>query len=252
MLTLSILDLHDVEFVASKPFPAPAGFHLDALESNSAEWGLDDPPRSYGAGDDSILACVAALRGLQAEGKVRRFGLAGYPLPVLVRLSHLILASTGRPVDIVQTYAHHTLACADLTGFLPAFAAAKVGQVVNAAPLAMGLLTTGGGPEWHPAKQVATLRDAAAEAVGVARAKGSSIEAAACGFGYREIEYAGAPVPVVVGCTDLAQLHQTLKAYKAVNGGEGTTREAEEAVMRLFEERGVRHYSWQSPMPQAF
>jgi aryl-alcohol dehydrogenase-like predicted oxidoreductase len=193
---------------------------------------------------------------MQAEGKIRAVGLAGYPLPTLLRLALLILHETGSPVDVVQTYAHQTLLCSTLEdGFLAAFATARVAQVVNAAPLSMGILTAGGGPAWHPAKSVAAVYDATREAVQLARECGSTIEAAACGFGYRTLEYNGAPVPVVVGCTNLDQIHQTLRTYAEVNGdgpADPSRVKAEKALVELFAQRGVKNVSWQSPAPDAF
>ncbi|KAL7421550.1 hypothetical protein Q5752_003319 [Cryptotrichosporon argae] len=263
---LDVVYLHDVEFVASAPFPVPAGHHVDALQpasTASAAYHLDAPHVSLGAGDDAILSCFAALRGLQAAGKVRAIGLAAYPLPTLLRLSLLVLAATGRPVDIVQSYAHHTVLTPTLAPFLDALTGpAQVGQVVNAAPLAMGILTTSGGPDWHPARSAdadaARLFAATREAVKLARERGTSLEDVAIGFGYRTLRQLDArPVPVVVGCTDLDQLRATLEAYTAVNGGEGEEaakkrKAVEEEVGELFEQRGVRGWSWQSPGPAAF
>lgn len=261
-LTHPRADLHDVEFVASKPFPTPAGAHLDALTDPqvAAAYGLDDPTVSYGPGDDKILACLAVLREFQARGVVKRIGIAGLPLPVLLRISLLALHKTGVPIDVVQSYSHQTLQCSTLgDGFLDALTTtARVPQVLNAAPLSMGILTAAGGPAWHPAKQIPALYGATREAVELARQCGSTIEAAACGFGYRELRDGnGVPVPVVVGCTDLAQLHQTLRTWADVNGGgavEGVEERlvAEDKVVELFKERGVHNYMWQSPAPEAF
>lgn len=240
--------------MASKPFPTPAGAHLEALSAKAAEYGLDNPGVSYGEGDDSILASFEALRQLQAEGKICRVGLAGYPLPVLLRLCLLILAKTGRPVDIVQSYAHQTLLCSTLEdGYLSAFEKARVPQVVNASPLSMGILTAAGGPDWHPAKRVPALYEPTRQAVQIAKECGSTIEAAACGFGYRTLEYNGHPVPVVVGCTNLDQIHQTLRTFADVNSGRAdpAREKAEKAILELFESKGVRNISWQSPAPEA-
>jgi aryl-alcohol dehydrogenase-like predicted oxidoreductase len=232
--------------------------HLFALGSESEAYGLspEDAGTSFGPGDDSILACVAALRGLQSVGKIRRVGLAGYPLPVLLRLSRLVLARTGTPIDVVQTYAHQTVLCDTLGAFLPALAEARVPQVVSAAPLSMGLLTAGGGPAWHPARRVPALFDATREAVTLAREQGNgvSIEAAACAYGYKPLEHGGAPVPVVIGCTNLDQVHLTLRAFGEVQRGEvsADNLRVQEELVKLFEGRGVRNVSWQSPAPEAF
>ncbi|BEI90139.1 uncharacterized protein CcaverHIS019_0302090 [Cutaneotrichosporon cavernicola] len=248
-LYLDVVYLHDVEFVADAP-PAQ-GTHLDALGDGAAEYHLTSL-EPLGAGDQVVLAALDALRDLQSEGKIRAIGIAGYPLPTMLRLCRLAQAA-GHPVDVVQSYAHQTVLCSTLASFLPAFEAAGVKQVVNAAPLAMGILTAHGGPEWHPAKYVPAVYDATRAAVRLAKEMGSTIEDVACAFGYRPLNMAnGAVVPVVIGCTDLKQLHMTLKSYAEVNGGQVSeaTLEAEDAVVKLFEERGVHNVSWQSPAPK--
>lgn len=258
-------DLHDCEFVANAP-PAQ-GTHLDALGASAAAYHLSDlgTTTSLGAGDDAVVVALEALRDLQAEGKIRAVGLAGYPLPTLLRLSALILARTGKPVDVVQNYAHQTLQCSTLgDGYVSALEKAGVRQVVNAAPLSMGILTAGGGPAWHPAKAIPSVYGATREAVELAKERGSTIEEVAIAFGYRDLRQSnGAVVPVVVGCTDLEQLHATLRAYADVNAekredtaGEKERREkrdrVEEEVIALFKERGVHNVSWQSPAPDHY
>lgn len=249
---LDVVYLHDPEFVASAPFPCPAGTHLDALGADAGKYHLVEPYIPLGHGDAAILACLQALRDLQAQGKIRRVGLAGYSLPVLLRLCRMAKAA-GQPVDIVQTYAHQTILCASMEGYLPAFTDLGV-KIVNAAPLSMGLLTTGGGPDWHPARKMPELFGATREAVQVAKDCGSSIEDVACAFGYRTVLQGGEPVPVVIGCTDLKQLHQTLKVYADVQRGAGDEKRdaAEKEVLALFKAKGVHNLSWQSPAPDAF
>ncbi|TXT11113.1 hypothetical protein VHUM_01864 [Vanrija humicola] len=252
---LDVVYLHDVEFAASGPYPVPAGLPLESLAAGTE--GLAPPYTSLGAGDDAILASLAALRELQAEGKIKRVGIAGYTLPVLLRLALLVLHATGRPLDLVQSYSHQTLQNSALgDGYLAALNAdARVGQVVNAAPLSMGLLTRSGGPEWHPARKVPKLHPAVAEAADLAAAHGTSIEAVAIAFGYKELRQAdGKVVPVVIGCTTLPQLHQALQTFHDINSGAvDEKRDAVAAeITELFKQRGVHNYSWQSPGPNQF
>ncbi|CAK9783576.1 Aldo/keto reductase [Cutaneotrichosporon oleaginosum] len=245
---LDVVYLHDVEFVADAP-PAQ-GTHLDAL-TNPAAFHLTDPT-PLGAGDERVLAALGALRDLEAAGKVRRIGIAGYPLPTLLRLCRLAQAA-GLPVDVVQSYAHHTLQCSTLPAFLAAFEDAGVAQVLNAAPLAMGILTAGGGPDWHPAKYIPDVYPATREAVDVAKQRGTSIEQVACNLAYRPLLLgSGGVVPCVIGCTDLAQLHVTLRAFAAANNGdvEEKVMETERVLVELFKSRGVHNVSWQSPAPK--
>jgi aryl-alcohol dehydrogenase-like predicted oxidoreductase len=130
---------------------------LEALTNpkEREQYHLDPPYKPAGPGEQSILDTYAALRELQLAGKIRKIGIAGYPLPFLLRLALLIKEQTGRPIDIVQSYAHQTLLNSTLSaGYIAAFERAGVKQVVNAAPLSMGILTTQGGPDWHPIREV--------------------------------------------------------------------------------------------------
>lgn len=86
-----ISDLHDVEFRSS--LPCPAGKHLRALQpAHASEYGLaPDQLSPEGDGDLEILGAIEELRLLQAEGKVLHVGIAGYPLPTLLRFARLVL-----------------------------------------------------------------------------------------------------------------------------------------------------------------
>lgn len=244
-----ISDLHDVEFRSS--LPCPAGKHLRALQpAHASEYGLaPDQLSPQGEGDLEILGAIEELRLLQAEGKVLHVGIAGYPLPTLLRFARLVLHTTGRPIDVVQTYAHQTLANHILSeGFLAAFEDAQVGTVTNAGPLAMGLLTKGGGPEWHPARKT-DLFGVTREAVELCDKDGVAIEDVATDFGYKELRMRdGRKVPAVVGCKTLEEIHANLRSFKRANGEDGKReREVGERVVALMEERGVRNWSWNNP-----
>lgn len=254
--------------------------------SKAEAWGLVEPYEPRGDGDRLVLAAFAELRALQREGKIRACGLAGYPLPTLLRFCRLIRAQTGQPVDVVQNYSHFTLQNSTLEEYLPLFTAAGVGQVINASPLSMGLLTTQGPPWWHPAVYVDELRTSAREAAEFCRAQGGSIEEEALRFGYRRLTMGrpraqpedgtgattegeagegregkkgdGEPkgvaeeekvVPCVVGCSTLPQLLQTLETFKRVREGEAES-ELGRKVRNLLRERGALGVSWQKPAPE--
>ena len=94
----------------------------------------------------------------QQQRKIRYVGISGYPLPVLLRLAKVIRAETGRPLDIIQSYAHFTLqnTCLGDDDTLAGFRDAGVAVVPNASPLGMGLLRSVGVPvgakgDFHPA-----------------------------------------------------------------------------------------------------
>ncbi|ORY26670.1 Aldo/keto reductase family-domain-containing protein [Naematelia encephala] len=256
---LDVVYLHDVEFIATDPYPSPAGHHLPALDPSTSEaktFHLDTTTYSpLGRGDEIILGALGALRTLQSAGKIRKVGIAGYPLPLLLRLSLMILHTTGIPLDIVQSYAHQTVQNAALgEGYLEAFTEkAKVNQVVNAAPLSMGILTTRGGPDWHPViASKSPLEAVCKQAVELCQQRETSIEVVGTDFGFRVLRQQDLKrVPVVIGCKNLQEMERTLKSWWAVNNSDGHVKEigeVEKQVMALFDQRGVRNWSWQSPM----
>lgn len=206
---------------------------------------------------------------------IRHVGIAAYPLPLLLRIALLVLHTTGKPLDVVQTYAHQTLANSSLEdGYLHALVEhAKVGMVVSASPLGMGLLTKGGLPDWHPARKAlgGKIVDAVQEAVRVCEGKGRTVEDVACEFGYRELllpphpagreqgekggEGVQVPVPIVVGCKSLQEVHASLKCFARANDDSQESKKRRDADQALqdevrgtFERLGVRNWSWQSPL----
>ncbi|MGH9593050.1 MAG: aldo/keto reductase [Bryobacteraceae bacterium] len=105
----------------------------------------------FGSLDQVIDEAIPALREVQRQGKVRFVGITGLPLKIFP-------AVLGRTeVDCVMSYCHYCLNDTSLTSLLPLCEERGVG-IVNAAPLAMGLLTGKQLPEWHPAP--APLREA--------------------------------------------------------------------------------------------
>ncbi len=98
------------------------------------------------ARDIVLRIAIPALAELQQEGTVRMIGICGYPLDALDE----IIRSSPHPLQVVQSYSHLTLQNDKLLAKAAAWQARGI-FVVNAAPLSMGLLTTRGPPEWHPA-----------------------------------------------------------------------------------------------------
>jgi L-galactose dehydrogenase len=97
------------------------------------------------------------LHRLKAEGKCRFVGMSCYPLCLLRQ------AVERCNLDVVISYCHYNLQNRRLfKGFMTAAISHGVG-VLNASPLAMGLLTDQGPPPWHPAGDdiKATCRKAA-------------------------------------------------------------------------------------------
>jgi hypothetical protein len=139
-------------------------------------------------------------------------------------------------------------------GYLSAFEKAGVKQIVNAAPLSMGILTTHGGPEWHPIREVegGKYYQATREAVKLCHERGTTLEAVASDFGYRPVHQAdGRLVPVVIGCKNLEEVHRALESYARVAYDKTDSRGVQDEVRGLFERAGAADWSWANPGPEA-
>lgn len=116
---------------------------------------------------------LPALRKLQVQGKVRFLGVTGYPL----RIFRYVLERTE--LDLVLSYCRYALHDQSLEGLLPFLEERGVG-ILNAAPLAMGLLTEREPPAWHPASP--ELKSACARAAAYCRERGADIAQLALQF----------------------------------------------------------------------
>ncbi|WVQ72962.1 hypothetical protein IAR50_002524 [Cryptococcus sp. DSM 104548] len=243
---LDAVYLHDIEYT----LPPPSCSHTPLVDISS----VLSRPLVPTPEESTLLLAISTLRILQLSGKILKIGIAGYALPVLLRLSLLVLHTTGIPLDIVQTFGHHTIQNSCLEkGYLQAFEEeAKVDRVINAAPLSMGLLTTGGGPEWHPAREISPLWEASRAASDLCLSKDTSLEQISLSYAYRAIEQPSKKrVPVVIGCTELEHVRDSVLMWNQVNHENEVesrgSRELEESVRALFGEKGVEDWSWTCP-----
>ena len=186
----------------------------------------------------------------------RRADPSGYPLLTLLRLAQLIASPNGcnRPIDIVQSYSHHTLHNDTLPPFVPRFLAAGVRQVVSASPLSMGLLRNGPAPRWHPASP------ALHEAVRVAgeRVAPRQLASVAMSFGLSSCGTGACATPSVVGFSTPDEVEVALDLIRRLpkaalahrRPGEhvdAQTGADELAVVEEMERAGVHDWSWASP-----
>lgn len=252
----SSIDIHDVEYQSDDPVHRSNGYPLEALEDEAKRkmFHLEPPYAPLGPGEQSILDTYNALRECQKAGKIRKIGIAGFPLPFLLRLALLIREQTGEGIDVLQSYSHQTLLNSALADrYVVEFEKAGVKQVVNAAPLSMGILTTQGGPDWHPFRYESggKIFEATREASRLCQERGTTLEAVASDFGYRPVHHSnGNLVPVVIGCKDLSEVHRTLESYARVAYDRVDSRETQDEVCALFKARGVAGFSWASPSPE--
>jgi L-galactose dehydrogenase len=118
---------------------------------------------------------LPALERLRASGKVRFVGITGLPLRALTEvLAH-------HTCDTVLSYCHYSLNDTTLASAAPAWRATGAG-VIHASPLAMGLLSDGGPPAWHPAP--AALKQACAAAAAHCAARGRRLGDTALQFAF--------------------------------------------------------------------
>lgn len=138
--------------------------HLDLIQCHDIE---------FGDLDQIVEETLPALAGLREAGKVRCIGVTGYPLAALAHVAR------AAPIDTVLSYCRYSLLDRALGDAAPSFAARGV-AVMNASPLAMGLLSRRGAPDWHPAPPA--VRRAAAAAVRLCDARGVDIAQVALRF----------------------------------------------------------------------
>lgn len=123
-----------------------------------------------------IHETIPALHALKAAGKVRYIGITGLPLAKLRYVLDRVPAGT---LDTVLSFCHYCLNDDALGAHVAHFAERGAG-VINAAPLAMGLLSAQGPPAWHPAS--ASLKTYAKQAAAYCAAQGYPIEQLAIQF----------------------------------------------------------------------
>lgn len=127
----------------------------------------------FGSPDQVIEETIPALRALRQQGKVRYIGISGLPLKIFPAVLE------RAEVDTILSYCHYTLNDTALESLIPYLQSKRVG-ILNAAPLAMGLLSERPAPEWHPAPP--EIREACAQAAAYCRSRGVDIARLALQF----------------------------------------------------------------------
>lgn len=177
-----------------------------------------------------VLAAVKELRALRDKGLLRYVGISGYPVDHLASLAEMILRETGEPLDAVLSYSNYNIQNTRLArqDNMASFARARVGCLLNASMLSMGLLKSHGVDNtqmssWHPAP--AALRTACAklspmtgdetlEAVALRWALNSWGKVGAA-FGTHAGVDGGNKIGIsVMGVSSVAELDETAKLWK--------------------------------------
>lgn len=119
---------------------------------------------------------IPTLNRLKRQGKIRHTGICGLPLALFEQMLPVV------QVDAIISYCHYALNDTSLLRLLPLLDERGVG-LVNASPLSMGLLSTRGTPEWHPAGQ--ELKEVCLKAAKYAADRGEDIAKLAIQFATR-------------------------------------------------------------------
>ncbi|WP_219838735.1 aldo/keto reductase [Paenibacillus sp. R14(2021)] len=124
-----------------------------------------------------VEEALPALERLKQQGKIRYSGICGLPLALFEQLLPVI------EVDAIISYCHYALNDTSLLSLLPLLEARGIG-LVNASPLSMGLLSTRGTPDWHPASEA--LKKACLEAARFVESQGQDMAKLAIQFSTRD------------------------------------------------------------------
>ncbi len=146
--------------------------HIDLIQCHDIE---------FASLNQLVEETIPALQELKRKGKVQKIGVSALPLKTFRK----ILERTR--LDAILSYCHYCLNDITLVQLFP-YLKAKGTGIINASPLAMGLLTEKGPPKWHPAP--AEIRDACAKAVEHCKRKKANIARLALQFAVANKEIA--------------------------------------------------------------
>ena len=96
----------------------------------------------------TVLDILPLLEHYKSIGIINGIGINSYPIEPLKE----IINNTNIKIDSVGTYAHNTIINDSIKNDINYFKNKNI-KIINSSPLAMGLLTTDGPPDWHPASE---------------------------------------------------------------------------------------------------
>ena len=142
---------------------------------------------------------LPALEKIKQSGKARAIGVTGLPLKIFETVL------PRYPLDTIISYAHYTLFDTTLTSILPLTQPRGI-QVLNASPVALGMLSPHGPPPWHPAP--AALKEFVARVVAKWQAQGVSLAKLSLQHSLAQPAIAS----TITGVASLAELENALSA----------------------------------------
>ncbi|EEF44064.1 aldo-keto reductase, putative [Ricinus communis] len=192
----------------------------------------------FGSLDQIVNETIPALQKLKEAGKIRFIGITGLPLGVF---TYVLDRVPPGAVDVILSYCHYSINDSTLEDLLPYLKSKGVG-IISASPLAMGLLTETGPPEWHPASP--ELKSACQAAAAHCKEKGKNISKLAMQYSLWNKDIAS----VLVGMNSVSQVQENVAAATelATFGKDQETLPEIEAILSP-----VKNQTWPSGIQQS-
>ncbi|XP_054779420.1 L-galactose dehydrogenase [Prosopis cineraria] len=192
----------------------------------------------FGSLDQIVKETIPALQKIKESGKTRFIGITGLPLHIYTYVLDRVPPGS---VDVILSYCHYCINDSTLEDIIPYLKSKGVG-IVNASPLAMGLLTESGPPEWHPASP--ELKSACQAAATYCKEKRKSIAKLAMQYSLLNKEITS----VLVGMKSVKQVEENVAAATdlAASGIDEAALAEVEAIIKP-----VKNQSWPSGIQQS-
>ncbi|KAG7193515.1 uncharacterized protein KQ657_000582 [Scheffersomyces spartinae] len=175
--------------------------------------------------EPQIFEALKELKLLKNEGKIRNFGISGYPVDLLLKVStQCVTEPEIGQLDAILSYSHGCLQNTSL--FAKAdefFTDAKLTKLLNGSILSMSLLRSGKTHNFHPASN--DLKQAVYEvAQTLKREDGVELADLATRFALKRWLFEGPQASanktsIVLGVSDLEELDAALDSYWRVANG---------------------------------
>ncbi|KAL9415419.1 hypothetical protein AB3S75_043665 [Citrus x aurantiifolia] len=192
----------------------------------------------FGSLDQIVNETIPALQKQKEAGKIRFIGITGLPLEIF---TYVLDRVPPGAVDVILSYCHYSINDSTLEDLLPYLKSKGVG-VISASPLAMGLLTDNGPPEWHPASP--ELKSACKAAAARCKEKGKNISKIAMQYSLSNKDISS----VLVGMNSVKQVQENVTAASelALFGKDQEALTEVEAILKP-----VKNQTWPSGIHQS-
>ncbi|XP_051146880.1 L-galactose dehydrogenase [Andrographis paniculata] len=192
----------------------------------------------FGSLDQIVNETIPALIKLKKAGKTRFIGITGLPLGIF---SYVLDRVPPGTVDVILSYCHYSINDTTLEDILPYLKTKGVG-IISASPLAMGLLTESGPPEWHPAPS--ELKVACKAAAAYCKDKGKSLPKLAMQYSLSNKSIS----TVLVGMNSVDQVDENVEAATEL-ATSGMDEKTVAEIQGILEP--VKNVSWASGVQQS-